>query len=232
MSNNRFEMIGQRPQIRTHYLFVIDKSSSMRSLAGSTISGFNETLGDIQAEDPEAPVTLVLFSDEAEMVFASRPARQVPPLSESNYRPGGWTALYDAMGKAIQEAEPAVIEGERALVCIITDGQENSSRRFDKQQAMALVQRLEGQGNWTFTYLSAAPEAFADARGFGLRAGNTQSFDASPVGTRAAWEGLRTARLAYSTGMAPQSASFYSGPTNTGGEDPEEGQPDPGSSNG
>lgn len=230
MASPRFEMIGRDHfQGRTHYLFILDKSGSMRDIEQPTRSGFNETLADIRAEDPEAPVTVVLFDTAVEALVAARPALEVPNLDENNYRPGGWTALYDAMGKAIQEAEPAVVPGDRALVCIITDGAENSSRRFNKDQAMALVHRLEGQGNWTFTYLSAAPDAFGDAQRAGVSLGNTRAFAATAAGSNEAWSVLRASRGMYTASVAPQSLSFYAERT-TGDTEPEEAQPDPGSS--
>ena len=66
--------------------------------------------------------------------------RAVAPLSEADYRVGGGTALLDAIGCtmekicAVQKQTVEDYRAEKVLFVIITDGEENSSRKYSVAQ--------------------------------------------------------------------------------------------------
>lgn len=198
----------------THYFVVLDKSGSMREIASEVISGFNEWLAAQQAEPGDKLLTLTLFDTQFSSPIRSVPIGKVLPLTEERYRPAGLTALYDAMVDSISGVES--IAGDRYLVLGITDGQENSSQRSDKAAMLALIAQKEALGNWTFTYLSAAPTAFADASSIGVQRGNTVSFIPDAHGTRRAFAKMSASTMSYGRGSGQSVGNFYSSDTNPG----------------
>lgn len=193
----------------THILAVLDKSGSMGHIRDETISGFNEWLGELRVKVPGAPMTLVLFDTVYTVPAAGVPVEAVRTLDASTYVPGGCTALYDAMSRACREAEGRVGPEDRALVAIVTDGQENSSRETTKRQAMELVEQLEGRGNWTFSYLSASPAAFADAAEIGVAGRNAKAFAPTPEGAKQAFRDLRLSADVFLESKLRQTKGFY-----------------------
>lgn len=89
------------------------------------------------------------------------PLDQVPEMNGQVYWPSGNTALYDAVSESIRFAEVTVQAGERVLVLIMTDGEENSSKKATATEIKNLIQSHEALGNWTFAYIGQNPEAWA-----------------------------------------------------------------------
>ena len=59
---------------------------------------------------------------------------------------------------------------------ILTDGLENSSHKFTKAHIKDLIEAKTKEG-WTFAYLGANQDAFAEAGSIGIAAGCTMNYD-------------------------------------------------------
>jgi hypothetical protein len=59
---------------------------------------------------------------------------------------------------------------------ILTDGQENSSHNFTKSHIKDLIEQKTKDG-WTFAYLGANQDAFAEAGSIGIAPGCTMNYD-------------------------------------------------------
>lgn len=154
----------------TEIVCILDRSGSMGSIREDTIGGFNTFLKDQQDAPGKALMTVMLFNTEYEMLHNGTDIKCVEPLTNKTYVPAGCTALYDAIGEAICKAECRFNKGEtkRVLVAIITDGQENSSKEFDKCKIMSLINKCKEKYEWEFLYLSASPSAFSDGSEIGI----------------------------------------------------------------
>ena len=143
---------------RVFNLIIVDESGSMSSIRQQAFSGMNETLQTIKicAEknpDMEQYVTLITFdSDHTRFHYDNAKGTSVVPLKESDYRPGGCTPLYDAIGTGIAKVNAQTQEGDSVLVTIITDGYENASREYDLKMVKNLIDKLTAQ-NWTFAFI-------------------------------------------------------------------------------
>lgn len=173
-------------QGKTHIAVILDKSGSMGVVQRETIDGFNSWLKSMQAQPGEASLTLTLFDTQFSTPVKAAPLAKVNPLNDTRYRPSGNTALLDAVGSTLKELGDGV-KGDRYIVCIMTDGEENSSRLYTKEDIAGLIAAREKLGNWTFTYLSAGLNAFHDAQSIGVSVGNTQSYRADAFGTQQAF---------------------------------------------
>ena len=63
---------------------------------------------------------------------------------------------------------------------------ENTSKEFDAKKVKELVSNLEKEGNWTFTFLGADIDVFAEAVPMAFSAANIASFDKTSEGYRGA----------------------------------------------
>lgn len=159
----------------TEIVVVMDKSGSMDMRRADAIGGFNSFLADQQKEPGEANLTLVFFDTTYTIPVKGVPIKEVVPLNEDTYRPGGNTALNDALARAIIETGArlaAMPEEERPgkVICvIITDGEENSSVEHTKRQVKEMVEHQESKYDWAFIYLGVGVDAFSEARQIGMQ---------------------------------------------------------------
>lgn len=171
----------------THITVVIDKSGSMNSIKGDTIGGFNQFLADQKALPGEATLTLVLFDTGYEVVTSGRLLPDIEPLTPSTYRPGGGTALLDALGRSINETGamlaqlPEPERPEKIVFAILTDGEENSSREFSREKVFEMIRHQTEVYKWQFIFLGANQDAIAEAGKIGIPAANALNYAASNV---------------------------------------------------
>ena len=177
----------------TEIACVIDRSGSMESIASDAIGGFNAFLKEQQKDTAEARLTLVLFDHEYEIVYQSVDVRQVAPLSAENYIPRGTTALFDAVGRTIDDLGRRLAktaENERpakVIIAILTDGLENSSRDYTQPKIASMIENQRTQYSWEFIFLAANQNAIATAGAISIKAQDAVNFAASPQGTRVAF---------------------------------------------
>lgn len=171
---------------KIHNLLIVDESGSMHSIYNAALTGMNDTLNTIRKSARECPeqtqeVTLVTFdTGHYNKIFDCVKAEETRNLTTSDYRPGGCTPLYDAMGRALTELEPKVKEKEAVLVTVITDGYENASSEYSLNDIRALVERLDKAG-WLFSYIGANQDSAAVGESMGIS--DTLNFVASDEGT-------------------------------------------------
>lgn len=87
-------------------IFVLDESGSMQGTESDVIGGFNQFLEQQKAKAYEkSSVSLYKFNSSWSKIFSDLPLNEIRPLQPGDYTPGGLTALYDAIGIAISEAD-------------------------------------------------------------------------------------------------------------------------------
>jgi uncharacterized protein YegL len=193
---------------KVHILMVLDMSGSMASQWDDTIGGAN-TYFDGLREDKENDysVTVINFDTDYEILCANRPVSEVPRLNHTNYHPRGGTALYDAIGRALTETESKVLEGEKAIVVVITDGEENSSVKETERTIKPRIERLQSKGNWTFVYLGAVANAWDNASKMGMSIGNTRRY--RKAATRGVYSSLIGATQSYACSNSSATMDFF-----------------------
>lgn len=169
-------------------VIILDESGSMSSIYRETLQSMNEVLGGIRKNQEEFPdqqhfVSFVTFEGNGISGVKVRrdrvPIGNIKNLTEKDYRPGGCTPLYDAMGKTLNEMESLVTENDKVLATIITDGYENSSTEYSGRTVKTLVERLRQKG-WVFAYIGANQDAVEVAKDLSIA--NALNYDATPEG--------------------------------------------------
>ena len=79
---------------------LLDRSGSMQDCKRATETGFDELIAKQRTEPGRAVVTLSMFDDVYENVYANVPIAEVTPL---NLEPRNMTAMLDATGRFITE---------------------------------------------------------------------------------------------------------------------------------
>ena len=183
-------------------LVILDKSGSMSSIANAAISGFNETVGGIRSaqerfnDTQEHFVSLMIFCDcEKRLVYDKVPVADVKELTSKDYRPCCCTPLYDAMGISINGLYNAIKDKEdaTAVVTIITDGLENSSKEYSGKAIKALVESMKEKEGWSFAYIGANQDVNAVSQSLSID--DAIAFDYNEEGTRVAFERDNSARM-------------------------------------
>lgn len=182
---------------RVHNLIILDESGSMQSIYQPALTGVNETLQTIREAQKEHEgqthfVSLVAFdSGHYNQIYANTPAEKAIDITKEQYRPGGCTPLYDAMGRSINELRSNVAKGDVVLVTVITDGYENASREYNGKAIKSLVEAMKKEG-WVFTYIGANQDVEAVAASMSID--NRLAFDADDESTGAMFEHERRSR--------------------------------------
>ncbi len=199
----------------THLAVILDRTGSMESIRDDTIGGFNAFLEEQQQQPGHATLTLVQFDtqDPYEVVHRLRPIGEVPKLTRATYVPRASTPLLDAMGRGINDLEQSIMtlpeadRPSRVVMVVITDGQENSSREFRKDQIVKMIEEKQAKYDWQFVFLSADLAAITDALASGVKAAQAMAFDKTAQGTNAAWKSVST-RIAQFRAAAAPDVSF------------------------
>jgi len=163
--------------------FVLDKSGSMDVIRDATISGFNEFKNDQAREDGEAFFTLTLFDTRFDTVANAVPVSDVYDLTRETYHPDGTTALYDAIAHTMRITDEFVAKNhpKQVLFVIMTDGQENASREYRRDQIFDMICDRQEKAGYDFIYLGANQDSFAVGDSIGLRAGRTLDYAHNPA---------------------------------------------------
>ena len=100
---------------------------------------------------------------------------------------------------------PAV---DKVVTVIMTDGHENSSREWTLAGIRELIARKEKEGNWTFVFLGATPDAWDVGVGMGVQAGNSVKYN--PAQTQGVFRATVAATNAFAASPKMASSALYS----------------------
>ena len=159
---------------------ILDKSGSMASKQNDVIHGFNAYVDGLDKEDKvDYLFSLTLFDTQVAYRDVALPLTQIKKLDDRSYVPGGNTALNDAIGITVRKVDAERPQVDKIVTVIMTDGEENSSREWTLDAVRALIDQKEKEGNWTFVFLGAAPDAWDQGKSLGIAAANVARYDAS-----------------------------------------------------
>jgi Mg-chelatase subunit ChlD len=167
-----------KPEL-TDITLIVDRSGSMQAVREDAEGGVNAFIAQQAKEPGEALLTLVQFDTQYEFLHKGTPISQVP---EYHLVPRGMTALLDAVGRAINETGERLAKMDEAqrpglvVFVVMTDGQENSSREFTKDQIKQMIEHQQEKYRWHFTFLGANQDAFAEAGAMGIQPSGTADF--------------------------------------------------------
>lgn len=183
-------MIFKDEKERLDVVFLLDMSGSMQGMEEDTIGGYNGYLDNMK--DSDAKVTTVLFNGSHEMITNGKCIKNVKKLSRKQYIPGGSTALLDAIGDTIKYMDDKC--SNKVLFIITTDGEENSSRRYTKEDIKKLINIHD---NWEFIYLGADIDSYSEASSIGIKSNRTSNYKKTSKGVSKLFDKLKNMSWLY-----------------------------------
>lgn len=187
----------------TDITVLLDRSGSMSTIRGAMESAFDEFIKG-HKEVPSTKVTLVQFDNENtyDLKYCNVPVGSVEKL---NLVPRGMTPLLDAMCITIDktgERLASLSASERpdqVLLVVITDGQENASKRYTRSNVFDRVSKQSGAYQWKFVYLGANQDAIAEAASLGIWKDYAINYTASAGGSASAMSSTLGNTVAYAS---------------------------------
>lgn len=178
--------------MKTMIALILDRSGSMNGREADVIGGVNQFLADQKALAEPASVAFVRFDTEVERFRSMTALENVEPLTDTEFRPRGSTALLDAVGQTIVALDEdwKTEQPDRAILVIVTDGEENASQEFNREKVKSLIEAREASGLWSVIYLGANVDAFAEGASLGVRSANTASYLNTQSGTAGLYRSL------------------------------------------
>ena len=140
---------------QTHLTLVVDRSGSMQMLKFKAEEGIRGLVIKQKEEKETCSFLMIEFDNNIDTVYSG-------PLKKfhNDYilQPRNQTSLRDAIANGILETEKIITKNslryrpKLVICCIVTDGQENSSRIYNDVQVKKMISDKQSQG-WQFIYL-------------------------------------------------------------------------------
>lgn len=171
-----------------HVCVVLDASGSMGVVENDVKGTFNSFIAEQREQPGKTVLDVYQFSDETSRIVRSADLSTFENNLMRSYRCSGRTALNDAVCQAIDEigaefaALPESERPEQVLVAILTDGEENASRRFTKADVKERIDRQTNVYSWKFVFLAANIDATETGAALGLQADDCVAFECSEAG--------------------------------------------------
>ncbi|MFW6024603.1 MAG: hypothetical protein ACOC8P_03190 [Dichotomicrobium sp.] len=188
---------------KTFVTYLLDRTGSMGRIKQETIDGFNTYLSALQQSDnaDDFVFTLVQFYGRgADTIYQRVPVKEAEPLTEAVFQPRGRTPLIDAVCKTLKAVErtvdgghsgapdgPPPAEAPRIVVCVQSDGDDNSSVEYSWTELQQLIADKQELG-WELIFIGAYIDADAEAERIGLPAGNAIAYSADDPAMRDTFE--------------------------------------------
>jgi hypothetical protein len=184
---------------------VLDRSGSMESCRAATITSVNKYLLEARGDEnlKEADFELMIFDTQSLDVIRSGRIADVKDIIEEDFQPRGGTPLLDAIGRGVDSLDRKTAN-DKAILVIVTDGEENSSKKHNYESIKALIDDRQAKG-WLIVFLGAGLASAQQGLRMSIRAANVANI------------GLDDASLAASMGIMAAIAGAYAS-TNTAAE--------------
>lgn len=184
-------------QNKTEIVVALDSSGSMDSIRKAMESGFKEYIQRQRKEGGECVVSIYAFNSFwLSMNFVTKfEERSVHNVYSLGLRPGGGTPLIDGVCTTIDKVGRRLADKKeserpsRVIFLIVTDGLENASQEFKLENLQSKINRQTDDYKWTFVYLGANQDAFAEGSNYGVRGNFSKgNFSADDEGVSKMWE--------------------------------------------
>jgi len=210
MYRNKLNKIMSKKTVEqelTDIIVILDRSSSIESygLTKKNIEGFNSFLKEQKEETGLARMTLALFdgnwydngdNNAYELRYNMVDIQNVQDLDAETYIPKGMTALYDGIGITLQnyknklEKLPINEKPDKVVVLIMTDGEENASKEFNKKMIAEMIEKHEKEDLWGFVFMGANIDTMGESQSMNISVANTIPYTSNVADTQKLYKKL------------------------------------------
>ena len=140
-----------------------------------------------QSTTTEVRFHFMMFNSRMEWLSNGEPIQDFDPAQFAEYTPSGVTALFDAVGMAIERAEYKIgtnlnPEREEVVIMAFSDGGENASRKWNGQNLTELINSHQNLPGWTITFTGCDLTGFNELAKMQMRSDRMVSYSATEKG--------------------------------------------------
>ena len=181
-----------------------DHSASMRGLEAAASSDYNDNIASIKEGSAEHNIDTIVSVVKCGVGRAATVEREVVnsnvialnPIKAGQYvADGNATPLFDSVGDLIEQLESVPDANDldvSFIVMVITDGGENSSRKWTGSSIAKKIAELRKTDRWTFSF--RVPRGYKrELAQYGIPEGNILEWDQTDRGVQAASTATRSA---------------------------------------
>ena len=160
-----------------HNVHILDASGSMDgSRMRTALEGINSEISELQKDDSATYLQTVVsfgYARDYKVLHNKQPIQEVGKVRVKAY---GLTALYDAIGKTLEDVVRSRKPNEKTIVKVFTDGGENSSRSEYRNPEVLneFIKKCE-QLDITVAFIGTQPDVENIIRRLGIDRSNTLS---------------------------------------------------------
>lgn len=185
-------IINKKGKIIIHDVDIVDNSASMSgSKHVSAINGVNQSIRSLKKDisvNYTKTVVDFMVGDKPNIVMWKLP---IDKVGKYHSRANTNTPLFQAIGETLERLEKEQKPGEKVLVKIFTDGNENASQHpwqnegfydvYKNERLKSIIKRLEDKG-FTITFVGTINDVQKMIKAFDLREDNTLTHDNTAEG--------------------------------------------------
>ena len=139
-------------------IFLLDESTSMKTHIYSYIKLINTLFTTQKQINPYANLTIIKFASTSSVLCVDSKLHTIPEFTTpEHYNPRGITALYDAIGYAI-DMKYNCNYTKLTMVFILTDGEDNNSKKHNVNTISEKIKFLK-HSRWVFVFIAANQNA-------------------------------------------------------------------------
>lgn len=185
-----------------------DHSASMRGIARAAGHDYNDNIAAIKENAQKHNIDTIVSVVQCGAGYPAKVVREVvnsnvnklKPIAEGKYiADGNSTPLFDSVGDLIEQFESVPDANDpdvSFVVMIITDGQENSSRKWNGSTLSKKIKQLQATDRWTFVFRVPVGERRSLMQ-YGIPGGNILEWDQTDHGVEVATKATRSAFDSY-----------------------------------
>lgn len=182
-------------------LLIIDASGSMSRKEKEVRDGIYNIFAEVKKQMRENKgvtyrTIVIEFSDwdDINVIVNTTDRRLLSKKTANSYKTRGLTALRDAIGYGFSLVEDSY---DDVYVNIITDGNENDSKKVSESQLKNLIKEKMEKG-WGITFMAVNDSVIKYAQRLGIDSGNTLQYENTKKGTKLAQETVVETMTLYS----------------------------------
>lgn len=139
--------------------FSLDFSGSMSNITKNACDDYNSSIKSLNEESiknkQDTVITTIkcgVGSGRNEFLYTNKRAHNIDTMPYQDYRATGNTPLWDSIQELIESLEAYKEKDDAVLVMVITDGEENGSKRATASSISKEIRRLQATDQWSFTF--------------------------------------------------------------------------------
>lgn len=150
-------------------ILIVDTSYSIQNYIHDYLKMVNKIIELHYSYFPQNTSTLYTFNDNNEQIYLNRHFSTLRPITKSDIPIKGTTSLYDNLGVIITKM--MMFRGktnqEPPIVVILTDGEDNSSRKLNINDVSGQIQ-ISRCGDWKYIFLGMSEDAIKKGKFMGV----------------------------------------------------------------